>query len=111
MKLDNSNQTELTSQGMMSPLPSTKFLLDTVLSIIHARTSSNILLAKLEQIEEALPQKTMSTTIKMLASTKTCEKTERWGEKKHITPCTQIHCLAGAENQLQDACDHHPMHR
>jgi hypothetical protein len=38
----NSNQTELPSQGMMLPFPSTKFLLDTLLSIIHARTSSNI---------------------------------------------------------------------
>jgi hypothetical protein len=37
MKLENSNQMELPSQGMMSPLPSTKFLLDTLLSIIHAK--------------------------------------------------------------------------
>jgi hypothetical protein len=88
MKLENSNQTELPSQGMMSPLSLTKFLLDTLLSIIHARTSSNIYGENLNKLKKLYHKKQGLLLLKCLLVPKHVKKQKDGGKKdtSHLVP-------------------------
>jgi uncharacterized membrane protein YcgQ (UPF0703/DUF1980 family) len=85
MKLENSNQMELPSQGMTSPLPSTKFLLDTLLSIIHARTSSNVYWQNLNKLKKLYHKKQGLLLLKCLLVPKHVKRQKDGGKKTHRT--------------------------
>lgn len=79
---------ELPSQGMMLPLPSTKFLLDTLLSIVHARTSSIIYWQNQNKLKKLYHKKQGLLLLKCLLVPKHVKKQKDGGKKNtsHLVP-------------------------